>query len=45
MIENEQIKGPSFRDKIVVDRKQLYLLLVQIENALDEIKEMKRQTR
>jgi hypothetical protein len=32
-------------DKIVVDRKQLYLLLVQIENALDEVKEMKRQAR
>ena len=32
-------------DKIVVDRKQLFLILVRIENALDEIKEMKRQTR
>ena len=32
-------------EKIIVDRKQLYLLLVQIENALDEVKEMKRQTR
>ncbi len=30
-------------NKIVVDRKQLYLLLVQIESALDEVKEMKRQ--
>lgn len=32
-------------DKIIVDRKQLFLILVQIENALAEIKEMKRQTR
>lgn len=32
-------------DKIVVDRKQLFLILVRIENALAEIKEMKKQTR
>jgi len=30
-------------DKVAVDRKQLLQILVQVENALEEIKELRKQ--
>ena len=30
-------------DKVSVDRKQLLQILVQVENALEEIKQLKKQ--
>jgi len=32
-------------DKVTVDRKQLLHILVQVENALKEIQELKREIR
>ena len=32
-------------DEVTVNRKQLLLILIRIENALDEVKELKKQTR
>jgi len=33
------------KDEVTVNRKQLLLILMRIENALDEVKELKRQSR
>ena len=32
-------------DEVTVNRQQLLLILMRIENALDEVKELKRQSR
>lgn len=32
-------------DEVTVNRQQLLLIVIRIENALDEVKELKRQTR
>jgi len=32
-------------DKVTVDRKQLLQILVQVENALEEIRKLKKQVK
>jgi len=32
-------------DRVAVDRKQLLQILVQVENALEEIRELKKQNK